>query len=670
MKRHHRSILWIAVCILLFCSAYTVRRASFDIVQTNVGLDPLPFTVEGALHFRLHRMVYENGGLPLLDSDINIPQGLNPRQTYSVGSEFVYGALARVLPLASSLTDELRILQTAWFCLGIPALACLIAVMTGSRWAGALGAALYAVSMASVVRSTGIELSRENFSVPFLIAHMACWAIAVRQSTGHSRTWRMSVAGSSMFLACAMMTWDLIQFYLILWIAVWILEDLFRPHRHTREQRLGLAIHLAVLGMAGLIHPYLRAHAFLVSPPMLMGVAWGFLSAVQGRIPRVRDASGWVRMGTFAVLLVALLFFTRPYAVQYGHFMDLLAAKLRWMNQKPADPSLLTFAQRIMWVPALHTPNWALTRHLFPFSFLLGLLGVLLFVFGHGRYPSPQPERIFYPAGLAVTLLAYILFVRFHVYLVLFISIFAAVPVAWLMKRSAVKGAVYAVLLSGCILVEAAHTLQEPWGRKNVYYPELVELTEYLQERVAPSPVLAAFGVSGSILAYGNCPILLHPKFETEDIRRRVKDFAYTLYREPEERFRDWATEEGALYYVHSLGSYASKQPEYQMRYMADALEPDDDVAAWLFETQPEALRYFQPIFENRKYRVFRIVTPLMEQRASELALRALNRLRDGQPEKAEGIALQALTLFPYEPLALKVADDAATESSRERAQP
>ena len=195
----------------------------------------------------------------------------------------------------------------------------------------------------------------------------------------------------------------------------------------------------------------------------------------------------------------------------------------------------------------------------------------------------------------------------------------------------------------------------ERWGRSGVYYTELAELENWMAEHVAPEPVLANFGVGASLLTYAGCPILLHPKFETEKIRTRFREFAELLFTGSEREFREWADEQGAGYYVHGLGEFARSAPVmYQMRYFVDALHPPDTVPAKQFENSPASLKHFRLVWENRKYRVFKIRTFADEAEAAAQAMAAELAFQRGALDEAERLAREALMLHPDNAKALK----------------
>ena len=91
-------------------------------------------------------------------------------------------------------------------------------------------------------------------------------------------------------------------------------------------------------------------------------------------------------------------------------------------------------------------------------------------------------------------------------------------------------------------------------------------VAEAPNENVAPAPVLANFQTSGFVLAYGQCPIVLHPKFESPGIREKVEQYGLQMFKGTERSLRNWADRSGACYLVYSLGEFATSAPELQMR--------------------------------------------------------------------------------------------------------
>ncbi len=633
-----------ALCFL-FLLGFGARRAVLETQYAALGRD-FPFTLESALHYRRVKIIYDTGNFPKLDKGVEFPEGVQARRIYEFGSEYVQAALVKLMPDTMSVGDRLRVVESAWFCLGIPFLALWVYGMTGRRIGGLLSALLYAVAISGVMRSTGQELSKENFALPLLLAHLAFEALGRRSG----KLWQVWI--SAALLGGALWNWDLIQYYVLL-RAVWTAWRFARlkPVDFVRERWFALAV-LAV----GVASPYYAAHGFVYSPTMLLiyGIAAGqFLP----------PARGWRVSAVLLPLLVApLLIWLSGYAESYSHFASLLWAKIRCLNHKPADPARLSFENRIMWVPALHSATIPLTLHILPAMLPISLVSAVGLIRQRRRIEIGQLYLYYF-----ASLVTFVLFVRFHVFVAIFASALTGCWVAHALSSRGFRAWFPAILWSVAFVVEAGNTLYKParWGRSNVYYDELKELDAWLKKNVAPDPVLANFGVSGSIAAYGECPIILHPKFESPDIRNRVREYGEALFKGDERGFRDWADEVGAVYYVYAKGEFSEVAPELQMRYFVNALNPREDAPARLFEFHPEKLKWFRYEWGNTKYSVFKILTRADEVAADRFAALARQALEQGDLKQAEQRALESVKRNPNQAVALEVIRHAAALRDR-----
>lgn len=645
MKPYHRFLVATILLGLVYVTGLGMRRTVLEAsYQQHARI--LPFTLESALYFRRIQQVMETGHLPEVDNQLEYPHPVDPRKIYTVGSEYVYAFMSSFFPRSMPLSERIRWLDGGWFCLGLPLMVLWIRWWMGSWSAGLCAGLFYACSISSVMRSTGLELSRENVALPWLLGHLAFSSLAIKQLV----RWKCiaSASASALCLALSLCSWDLIQYYLYLWGfagVAWICGG--AEGREGRRWCWGLCVSALVL--AGLWNPYLRSHGFLFSP--LLWMALGVVGA--GWLPR---RWGWKRIALPLVLAMVPFLAWQEYSSSYGHFADLLAAKIQFLNHKPADPTLLDFDASMMWVPALHSANLGLTLERFPAILLLSVISALLIVF-KSRYRS-DPYMLQLLAFTGISFLTFFFFVRFQVYCALFASALMGVALGVALKS---RGWMQWPLMAGLALglaVEAGQVLGSPerWGRTGVYYAELAELENWMAEHVAPEPVLANFGVSASLLTYAGCPVLLHPKFETEEIRDRFRQFAMLLFTGTEQEFRDWADEQGAGYYVHGMGEFAEAVPAiYQMRYFVDALNPPSSVPAKMFEEDPASLKQFRMVWENRKYRVFKIRTFADEAEASIRGIAASLAFQRGDLEEAERAARESLELLPDNEQALKI---------------
>ncbi len=647
----------------LFAAGLILRRVVLDARYALHG-QVLPFNMESALEFRYVRMLFAGQGLPVVDRKIQVPEGINVRQTYTIGAEYVYAWAAKALPSSLPLSERVRWIAAGWFCLGIPLLSLWLWWWLRSAWAAGIGGAYYAVSLAAVMRSTGQELSHENFALPMLIGYFALGALAEKQI--RDRAFAILALLSAAFLAGALASWDLVQFVVLWWAMFHYVRLADGAYFAAPRRCFQWGATLLALLAAGLLNPYLRAHGLLASPAMMLAYGTAAGIALQWARPAWK---GWRRMaavlllGLAPLLLAGLLAGT--YGAAYGHFWELIRAKIMFLNQKPADPALLTFAQRILWAPALNSATWRLTGMLFPVTLPLLFLTVVI-ICSRARWRSdPEIVRLLWFGGLSLP--AFILFVRFHVFLIVAVAALLGWAAFWASSPAAerelpasrsplrrlgllfARGAMLLLLLAG-VGVEAAHVLREPWrwGSDPVYPVQKQELVQWLRENGVREPVLANFGLSAFVLTYADCPIVLHPKFESAAIRRRVQTYGEALFTADESGFRDWAEQFGAVWYVYALGEFADPQPELQMRYCVNALRPPADAAARRFEFQPDRARYFQWLWGNSKYRVFRIIRRADERRAERIAREAQAELARGDLAAAEAKATLALLHDPH----------------------
>lgn len=649
MKRFRIALLCLSLAAV-FAAGVGVRRAVYQAQVKVIGQEP-PFTLESALYYRRVAQVFEGGRIPERDADLQYPEGVVAAETDTLGSEYVYAALARLFPGSMPLAARLRWIEVAWFCLGIPWMALWIRWRSGS-WAGGLTAAgFYALALSSVIRSTGQELLHENFALPWLLAHLAFEALSVRAATRFTRLGAILLSAVS--LALALVSWDLVQFYVLLWMLAAAFRLLGgRNGPAGRWAWVGWALPFGALLLAGTWNPYLRAHGFLGSPALLLGYGIALAGAARPR----SAPPGRAALATVALLLAPALAFSwaGAYRQSYGHFLDLLAAKLICLNRKPADPALLSFDARILWVPGLNSATWALASGLFPVMLPLTLFSVALLFLKKAFRSDPGLARhvFFFSASLA----AFVFFVRFHVLVAVFAAGALGLAVASLGEGRRWYRWLGVLFLAG-MGAEAAHTLDLPerWGRGRVYYKEMEELTGWMKARVSPEPVLANFGISASILAYAECPVLLHPKFESMELRQRVRAYGEKLFLGTERELRDWADGLGARYLVFSRGEFASVEPQRQMRYFVNALNPPPHAAARRLEQEPGRARWFRMVWENRKYRVFRILTRAEEGAARRYGTEAEDALQKGELDRAEERATSALLLDPGEETAQRI---------------
>ena len=647
LKTALRGAGWVVLAVAIAVGAVAVRRNVYVAQKALTPDGRVPFTLESALAFRRVELAYRDGALPERDRAVGWPEGIKTRETDSSGAELALAAAAHRWPGTMPLSEKVRWLVVVWFCaLSTGGLFCLVKWSGGGWGGGAVAAAFYAVAISAVARSTGQELSHENDALPLVIWGLAFMARLWRKGEEGKRGAALAGWASAVALAGALCLWDLVQYALGLVAAAMLVPAL--AGRLGRRRWLHGAMPLAVcLTAVAAGNPYLRAHGFWGSP--VFGAVW---ATVLAGVPVVQRGRWWERVGTAATVLGMTFGAGALFASSYSHFGALLAAKLRFLNQRPDNPALLTFEQRILWAPALNSTSWMSVWEWFPTLLALSAAAVLGGVLARRRREAGDGGFfVFLAWGWGVSLAAFILFFRFHAWL----AVFACAAVGWtagvLWGRAGGWGKAWlALVVLAAWGVELSQPCIKPlrWGRPYTYPKEAAALMEHLRRYVAPEPVAANFGASGAIAAYGGCPVVLHPKFETPGIRQDVEEYGKALFRGTEKDFKKWMECKGATVYVHCMGEFSDVQPGLQMRYMVDALNPPKNAAARLFEQRPEELKYFVPQFANIKYRVYRLKEgPAVNAAADRLAARAKEAFQEGRLTAASLWAAHALRLLP-----------------------
>ena len=651
-----------------------MRRAVLAQQTRAVKAEEVPFTMESALQYRMTRMVRDTGTLPDVDASVQVPEGVVMRETYTVGAEWVYVFFANLLPEELSFLSRVRWVSAVLFCLAIPFAALWAVQLSGRLWAGWITSGILIASPSFAVRSSGIELSRENLAVPLFTLFL--WMDAKARSAEGKAQWGFAVTGA-VALALSQCVWDLTQLVTGLWIvACWI--RVFRDPASSGRDRIPVGVVAVALALAALINPYLRSHGSILSPVMALVFARAIGAVLPQPVFRHRGGQG------ILVAAISLLSWGagRLFSENYSHFGSLLWAKIRYLNVKPMDPSRLDYLQSIMWTPALNSTTWDLTKAYFLFTCIVLFVTILLLVMGKHRVGPSWNSIWFYTFFL---LPVTILFFRFHIFWVLFAAIVIGAGIAWRFKdapglgRSLIPGGFFLMIFGGelylLLFFEPANNVKIPaqnaevmqlvkalggemtamqgnrWGRPGASYEAVEDLVQQLKALPEKGPVLANFGISGSILAETELPIVLHPKFETPGIRERVEHFYEHLFLKTETEMRDWAAEFGAMYYVHSNGNLSDFDIRNSPRYMVDALEPPDHAPVYVFEERPADAVLFRPVGGNQRYRIFRIVLPEDEAFAERMTRLAQQALDAGDIPGATRRARQALSYhWKYEP--------------------
>ncbi len=648
----------------------------------------LPYTMESALLFHYADLSAKGKPIPTVDRRAQYPQGLEVKKELSLGKGIAAAALYKAVGRPAPFRDFVRRFDAAWFCLGILAAFLVVVEMGGGHVGALMAAAFYALSVPSVARSTGMEFSRENFALPLIFLHW--WFLLRARRQGKLLVYSIP---AGVLLAVAAATWDVTQLYILLIGALAALGLLFGKGDFNLVRRFLPG--MPFLAVAGFAVPYLIDHQFLFSWGMLMWYSLAAALLATACCRKRRPAlPAFVLLAVFASLACFVLSRT-TYPGTYSHFARLFLAKLRYFNVKPLDPAKLTYEARILWTPALHsaTSSYLGSHPISDFTllFLIGSAPLALLIRSWFQGKAADDDKAFL-YWLAVFFLLYLLFVRMQVFLAFFVACLIGLGLRLFTSltprrkpRALVTGAWFLFVMLGLLgQLQAYNFLSEatayyrgqpitPLSFRGVYkvartgnpYRANQELVNWLRNNTEKNAVvLAGFTLESTIFADAERAIVLHPKFESEEMRSKVRQYLEALFSDNEKDFHDFCIQHEVDYYVLHPGVFAGDLYGswiYSNRYMVDRSERRPQYASLAMRDNPERLQYLKKVTDvclkgdrfGFFYRVFKVVSGDDMQTAKQHvrnARQALGSAADADREsldRAEKELVRAIELFP-----------------------
>jgi hypothetical protein len=587
----------------------------------------LPYTLESALLFHYADIFASGEPIPAVDKRAQVPEGLEVARKLSIGKDIVAAVAFKALGRPGPFREFVRRFDAAWFCIGILAVFLVVREIGGGEIGGLMAAAMYAITPPSVIRSTGLEFSRENFALPLIFLHG--WLLL--------RSWRqnklsLTAIAAGVLLSVAAATWDVTQLYILLLGVFAVLQLLFGKHGYALLR--AFLPGMACLVVAGLTVPYLEDHGFLFSWGMLVWYSLAtalLVHAVSGSrsvaLPKVAMLVVLVALGALVIMLTA-------YPGTYSHFPRLLLAKLKYFNIKPVNPAKLSYEARILWTPALHSAT-SLFQKKYPISdfevlLVLGIGPLVMLVRSLFKGQASQGEGalLFW---LLVTFGLYLLFVRMEVFLVFFLCCLIGMGIRYgsrlfqQRKPAAVALTIWSLFVFAGLVAEARSysTFDKIYRAADTGSPYAANkvLVRWLRKHTPQDAVvLANFTLEPTIFADAERAIVLHPKFESRGMRLKVRQYLEALFSNKEKDFHDFCVKNGVNYFVLHPGAFSGPEKEdwiYSPRYMVDRAERYPDYATLAMLYNPDRLQFFKKLTDIAMagdpfrffYRVFAVVS-------------------------------------------------------------
>jgi tetratricopeptide (TPR) repeat protein len=484
--------------------------------------------------------------------------------------------------------------------------------MFGRLGAATAATALYATCLPTFFRAAGNYL-REDFASPALLAATAlAWALLARPP-GRLRG-RLAVAGAlALSIAYALSCWHMAQFYLNVLLAAILLAALVgRPGLYGP---LGLGF-LVGTAAAAAFNPPLLAKGVLWSPTVAASAvlaAWGF-------VPAGRSAWGRAALGGGTAAAVALSLGVVGSGA-YGHAYALLASKLRLLGIHPEDPRRLPVDARIFWMGPYDTTT--LRRALLEYGPLLAVAAVTYVAAVARRRRGGSTGLSLFPAAMtAATAFLYWFLVRLTIFFAPWAAALGAWPAARARRRSLrLAGAGLALALVAFQIYWAFNFTKPTWPRRLLerlpqkedalwdYGTRDNDVFLWFRDHTPEgSAVLAQFGISASLMYWGERPVALHPMYEVPEIRDKIVA-ASRAYMGPEEDLYALCRRWRVAYVLYNAPIFLRYEPPGD-RYFAATPDPPADAVGRKMQFAPEELRLFRLRYETYSFRVFEVGRP------------------------------------------------------------
>ncbi|MDB4444443.1 hypothetical protein N9174_03805 [bacterium] len=551
------------------------------------------FWTESAFHFRHFQMVAEGAGIPAVDYGIQHPEGLDTVRYITPVMERVAGNFYRLF--FSDTPSHLFLVCFSFVFSTLSVLAIFFAgkIAWRSNPAALICAFFYGVTPASLTRTAGGGFIREDFALPFIFSSFACFVFCLRKDKPS-----VSLLGS-LLLLIALSAWHVTQMYVSLFM-VGLVVVYFVKEDVTFLSKSYL-IFLATMVLAALILPALRAKYFIFSPAMMLGYSLLIVSWVSRKNSGKPTMRNFLVSGLVIVIFFAGSLFIQKFTGSYSHVYELLLYKLRFLGVLPEDPARLSFEAKSMWTSAFVSPKLAELPILLSFSLLFGTVGIGILIYRMITKAAEAHEVLILYFSISMFLL-FLMIHRMSVFAVFFMAL--SMGALTLLRKQYVNYALY-FSMGICFLIQSSILPSFKLLASRPDQNTLKNLISFIRTQSAiDTPVLTTFELGPDVAAYAERPVVLHSKFESPQLRDKVKAVYTSLY-QSEEAFYELYKRYKAGIFVYQTNVVLGHGPG-SIRYVAGAASLETESTAFLFHFAPERLKHFSLIFQNPAYRVFR----------------------------------------------------------------
>lgn len=556
----------------------------------NSKNDTVLFWTESALQYRTAKLIAMHGYAPSIDTTAQFPEGLDIKNRLTTLMEVVTGYTYRLfIPKNVPFHLFLIIFVALYSSLSLFPLSGIINVISEKKEAGLLGATFYALTPAVYTTVTAPGYEYQDFALPLIFFHVYLFVRAMRTSKHSSYSYAFL---SATFLFAAFASWHLTQFYYILFVVFTIICFLFVKNFDMKP----FYIITGVMIVAGMVLPTQSSAGFLVSLSMLLSYALVIASVIPKRHRMLRKLlfGGLFLIATFVTLYIA--FINVPeYRFVYGLMWD----KIKHFGIRPSDPTVFPWETLVMWVSPFTGPSLNTIARSIGSLLIVGMFGVIM----SGR--KLVRKEISITDGLFLFFLVvffplYLFLIRLDAFLVWFLS-FQAGRLLSIKKKFSWPIIIVCLVINGFLLFTSP---KKSVGPSQNYLLGIIKYIRYNTPKDVP--ILTNFAYGPTIIAYTERPILVHPKFEAEHITNKIKVFEHRIFQN-ETTFYAFCKSYKARYFIYQTDMLLACGPE-SMRYRTHNMIVSKNCAVFKFHFHPQALTFFELVYSNPHYRIYRIL--------------------------------------------------------------
>jgi len=662
--------------LLVFFASFAFRNAIVERdlkkLEAAVGCDFAPFLVESAVMYSYMNAFADHKDIAGGDPALSGMENIKASEQMSLSLEYAGGWLLRMRrsfygsdPVGEYERSylETRFIRKAftWYLALVPVFIFLCLYWMHLPWSFAvLGAAAQIFSAAALGRYTGQDLIKGAFALPFLSAFLACYSAALYKK----------VTGRKIALICAMLasaaataSWDASGMIIGLLALADAAFSIITGSASRKKRNFYLATFIAMT-LTMLFVPYCRAHGTFFSPVMQIALP---LAVAVNMMPCRRRRLWQIIAAVVLILWSVIAAKISPFAGNYGHFSELLDAKLKFGNVLPADPTLLTFDQRYLWTPELHSATWQITKMIFPAALPLAAAAAIIYLLlalmkRYRKKPFSlrqkfRLQQLFIPTVLtAVWFVLYIYFMRFRDMTMLFGAILLPLSIFIYLPRKKSKAAICTAL---AVLLLAVAVEWRTSRKIERGYPQglnyTAQMLKYLRQHdLAGKTILCDMQTSTFLKGYTEASILIQAKYELPEVRKLTREYILTYFNEPIEKFSEFCRRNKVDYVlVHLPVITTPMNMPYSYRYMACAKNLRKDSAAYKLGLSNGIHKDFCEVYLPRHirnisgYRIYKVITHEAIKTAEELTDQALEAYYLGKRKKARRLIRKAYLTAP-----------------------